>query len=150
MASLVLSGDTSGSITVSAPAIAGSNTLTLPAVTGGVAVTTGDVIGYYTGLGGTVTQATSRTTSVTLNKPTGAITLFTAAGSATAAQFTVNNSYVSATDVVVLSYKGSSNVYQFVVSSVANGSFNITFWSYSGVASDAPVVNFAIINGVTS
>lgn len=37
MASLVLSGDTSGSITVSAPAIAGSNTQTLAAVTGTLA-----------------------------------------------------------------------------------------------------------------
>lgn len=37
MASLVLSGDTSGSITVSAPAVAGSNTQTLAAVTGTLA-----------------------------------------------------------------------------------------------------------------
>ena len=37
MASLVLSGDTSGSITVSAPAVAGSNTQTLVAVTGTLA-----------------------------------------------------------------------------------------------------------------
>ena len=47
MASLVLAGDTSGSITVSAPAVAGSNTQTLVATTGtlapvvsGTAVTT--------------------------------------------------------------------------------------------------------------
>jgi len=37
MASLVLSGDTSGSITVSAPAVAGSNTQTLVNVTGTLA-----------------------------------------------------------------------------------------------------------------
>ncbi len=37
MASLVLSGDTSGSITLSAPAIAGSNTQTLVATTGTLA-----------------------------------------------------------------------------------------------------------------
>ena len=37
MASLVLSGDTSGSITVAAPAVAGSNTQTLAAVTGTLA-----------------------------------------------------------------------------------------------------------------
>jgi hypothetical protein len=37
MASLVLSGDTSGSITVSAPAISGSNTQTLVATTGTLA-----------------------------------------------------------------------------------------------------------------
>jgi hypothetical protein len=38
MASLVVSGDTSGAITVSAPAIAGTNTLTLPASTGTIVV----------------------------------------------------------------------------------------------------------------
>jgi hypothetical protein len=37
MASLVLAGDTSGSITVAAPAVAGSNTQTLAAVTGTLA-----------------------------------------------------------------------------------------------------------------
>jgi hypothetical protein len=37
MASLVLSGDTSGSITVSAPAVAGSTTQTLVNVTGTLA-----------------------------------------------------------------------------------------------------------------
>jgi len=39
MASLVVSGDTSGSITISAPAVAGTNTLTLPANTGTVITT---------------------------------------------------------------------------------------------------------------
>ena len=36
MASLVLAGNTSGSITISSPAVSGSNTLTLPASTGTV------------------------------------------------------------------------------------------------------------------
>ena len=34
MSSVVISGDTSGAITVAAPAVAGTNTITLPAVTG--------------------------------------------------------------------------------------------------------------------
>jgi hypothetical protein len=34
MSSVVISGDTSGSITLSAPAVSGSNTITLPAATG--------------------------------------------------------------------------------------------------------------------
>ena len=34
MSSMVLSGDTSGTVTVTVPAVAGTNTLTLPAVTG--------------------------------------------------------------------------------------------------------------------
>ena len=36
MSSIVVSGDTSGAITLAAPAVAGSNTLTLPALTGTV------------------------------------------------------------------------------------------------------------------
>jgi len=40
MSSIVISGDTSGAITIAAPAVAGTNTLSLPAVTGTV-VTTG-------------------------------------------------------------------------------------------------------------
>jgi hypothetical protein len=36
MASLVLTGDTSGQVTIAAPAVAGTNTLTLPALTGTV------------------------------------------------------------------------------------------------------------------
>jgi len=39
MASIKLTGDTSGEITISAPAVAGTNTLTLPASTGTVALT---------------------------------------------------------------------------------------------------------------
>lgn len=38
MSSVVLSGDTSGTITITAPAVAGSNTATLPAGTGTIAV----------------------------------------------------------------------------------------------------------------
>ena len=39
MSSVVISGDTSGSITLSAPAVAGTNTITLPASTGTVLTT---------------------------------------------------------------------------------------------------------------
>lgn len=39
MASLVLTGDTSGQVTIAAPAVAGTNTLTLPATTGTVIAT---------------------------------------------------------------------------------------------------------------
>ena len=38
MSSVVISGDTSGSITLSAPAVAGTNTITMPAATGTVMV----------------------------------------------------------------------------------------------------------------
>jgi len=42
MASIKLKGDTSGELTISAPAVAGTNTLTLPASTGTLLTTDGD------------------------------------------------------------------------------------------------------------
>jgi hypothetical protein len=40
MSSVVISGDTSGAITLAAPAVSGTNTVTLPAVTGNALVST--------------------------------------------------------------------------------------------------------------
>jgi len=108
-------------------------------------------LGYGTGSGGTVTQGTIRATAVTLNKFTGAITMFTAAGSLTWSQFTVNNSLVAATDTITINQKsGAVNYYVYQILAVTAGSFNIGFASVSGVASDAPVLSFTIIKGVTA
>lgn len=109
-------------------------------------------LGYGTGSGGTVTQSTSRTTAVTLNKPTGSITMFTAAGSPTWAAFTVSNSLVSATDIIVLTIRnGATNYYILQASNIQAGSFTINFATgNSGTATDTPVINFAIIKGATS
>ena len=67
MSSVVISGDTSGAITLAAPAVAGTNTITLPASTGTVSLTS-DVIG--------VSQtwqnvASSRATGTTYTNSTG-------------------------------------------------------------------------------
>lgn len=108
-------------------------------------------VGYGTGAGGVVTQLTSRTTGVTLNKATGAITLFNAAGSATAASFTVTNSAVAATDCVVVSVKSSTtNKYNAFVSAVGAGSFEITFNTTGGTTVDSPVFNFAVVKAVAA
>jgi hypothetical protein len=118
---------------------------------GNVLVTNVAGLGYGTGSGGTVTQATSRVTAVTINKPTGAITMFTAAGSATPASFTVNNSLVANTDIIVVSIKGgATNTYVISAQAVQTGLFILTFYTTGGVVSDAPVINFAIIKGATS
>lgn len=117
---------------------------------GGLQINAVAGLGYGTGSGGTVTQATSRTTGVTLNKPTGAITMFSAAGSATAATFTVTNSIVAATDTISLNQKSGTNLYNFIVTAVAAGSFNITFYTTGGTATDAPVINFNVLKGTTA
>ena len=107
--------------------------------------------GYTTGAGAAKTQLTSRTTAVTCDSLCGAITLFAAAGSATAASFTVNNTFVDATDTIVLSVKSSTtNLYQVMVTAVAADSFQITFFTTGGTTSDSPVINFAVIKAVAA
>ena len=107
-------------------------------------------LGYGTGTGGAVTQATSRTTGVTLNKTNGAITLVSAAGTATWQSFTVTNSTVAATDVVVLSQKSGTDLYMMHVTAVAAGSFRISFATTGGTTTEQPVFNFAVIKAVAA
>jgi len=107
-------------------------------------------LGYGTGTGGAVTQATSRTTGVTLNKTNGAITLFSAAGTATWESFTVTNSTVAATDVVILSQKSGTDLYMLEVTAVAAGSFRISFATTGGTTTEQPVFNFAVIKAVAA
>lgn len=107
-------------------------------------------VGYTTGAGGAVTQLTNRATGVTINTPTGAITLFNAAGSATASFFNVSNSSVAATDIVHLSVKSASNNYIVFVTTTSAGGFQIGFFTTGGTAADSPVFNFAVIKGAIS
>jgi hypothetical protein len=107
-------------------------------------------IGYATGAGGAVTQTGSRTGSVTINKTTGAITLISAAGSASYQTFTVLNSTVAATDVVIVNQKSGTDLYEAFVSNIQGGNFRITFATTGGVTVEQPVLNFAVIKGVAA
>lgn len=110
-------------------------------------------IGYMSGTeaGGAVTQATSKTTGVTLNTLSGAITMNGAALAAGAAvSFTVLNSYIEATDVVIVSIKSgaTAGAYSVIADAVAVGSFQVSLRNVSGGSlSEAVVINFAIIRG---
>ena len=126
-------------------------------VTGNVAATTSILstgatsgVGYATGAGGAVTQLTSRTTGVTLNNVSGAITLVSAAGSAAYQTFTVTNSAVAATDVVIVNQKSGTDKYITMVTTVAAGSFQITFATTGGTTTEQPVFNFAVIKAVAA
>jgi hypothetical protein len=141
---------TAGATGVASLAATGAVTAASVAATGAVTSSGTGGIGYTTGAGGTVTQATSRTTAVQIDDICGSITMFNAAGSTTAATFTVNNSTVAINDVVILNQRSGTNPYEFVVTAVAAGSFNINFRSIVGTATDAPVINFAVIKAVTS
>lgn len=82
-------------------------------ISGGISVAgnvlaTGGALGYGVGAGGAVVQATSKSTDVTLNKPSGLITLNAAPLAAGAiATFAFNNSFIASTDTVAVSFFGS-------------------------------------------
>ena len=130
--------------------VIGAATGTSLTATGVIASTGTAGVGYATGAGGAVTQGTSRTTGVTLDKTSGAITLFSAAGTTSATTFTVTNSTVAATDVVILNQKSGTDLYDLMVTAVAAGSFNITFRTTGGTTTETPVFNFAVIKAVAA
>lgn len=107
-------------------------------------------VGYNVGAGGVVTQATSRTTAVTLNKVTGAITLVSAAGSATYQSFTVNCSPVEVTDTILVSQKSGADKNIVLVTAVAAGSFVITFATTGGTTTEQPVFNYSVFKGANA
>lgn len=115
-------------------------------------------IGYGPGAGGTVTQATSKSTEVTLNKPCGQITMNNAslAAGATVA-FLVNNSCVGANDTITLSFKenrviySAYNTWPLIKTLYGAGGFYIYLKNISNSAqTDVVEISFAVIKGATS
>jgi hypothetical protein len=66
MSSVVISGDTSGAITLSAPAVAGTNTITLPAATG-TAMVSGNMPAFFAYLNGNQTISRASWTKIAFN-----------------------------------------------------------------------------------
>jgi len=121
-------------------------------ISGANVVLVDEQLGYTAEGQGTVTQATSKSTAVTLNKPAGQITMNNAAlAGNTAVSFTLTNSYISANDVVVLNISGGATAaaYTTYVSSMTSGSASLTLRNLTaGSLSEAVVVNYALIHCV--
>ena len=122
---------------------------------GNVLVTSAAGLGYGTGAGGTVTQATNKSTGVTLNKPTGQITMNNEALAAGGeVQFQVNNTLVSTSDTILVTQSGAAintQAYQIRCAAVGSSAFWISVKNLTGGSlSDALPINFAIIKGATS
>jgi len=113
-------------------------------------VMSGGELGYTAEASGTVTQLTSKSTGVTLNKSAGQITMNDAAlANATNVTFTLTNSGITAKDVVVLSVAAgaTAGAYNCWVSGKSTGSCTITLRNLSGGSlSEAVVINFAVIH----
>jgi hypothetical protein len=107
-------------------------------------------LGYCSCAFSEVTQLTSKSTAVTINTPTGRITMDDAALNNNAvARFTMNNSSVGPNDVVIVNIKlnGSTpEAYIAFVADIGNGFAELALWNRSGgQLSEAVELNFAII-----
>ena len=111
-------------------------------------------LGYTAAAQGAVTQATSKSTAVTLNRSAGRITMNNAAlAGSTAVSFTLNNSFISANDIVILNISAGAvadaTAYTVYVSSMTTGSAVITVRNLTGTSqSEALIINYALIHCV--
>ena len=108
-------------------------------------------IGYSKNAQGAVTQATSKSTAVTSNFSNVQVTMNNAALAAGAiVSFTLNNSYISARDTLMVNVAGgnaTAGTYTAFVSTIAAGSAVISLYNISGGSlSEAIKLNIAIIH----
>jgi hypothetical protein len=112
-------------------------------------------VGYATGAGGTVIQGSGagKATAVTLNTITGQITMDSAqlSGDSTVT-FTLTNSSIANTDVMIINQVGGGNVGLYSFNAVCNsGTANIAVHNMTNTnRSDAIVLRYAVIKGATA
>lgn len=129
------------------------NTKMLLDPSGNLLLTSGTgALGYGTGAGGTVTQLTSKSTAVILNKPCGTIIMNnTALAAGASAVFSLNNNSLEANDMLHIETNINSIAYQVKVYRTVAGLASIQVTNVSaGSLSDALVIKFAIIKGANS
>lgn len=113
-----------------------------------------EAFGFLPNEGGVVTQATSKSTGVTLDKRCGTITMNNASLAATTTvSFTLTNSTIAATDVVMACIKSGATAGAYIcqVDAVAAGSAQISLRNITGGAlGEAVVLNFVVIKAVAA
>jgi len=108
------------------------------------------LIGYGVGAGGTVTQATNKTTGVTLSKQNGTIVMNGAALAAdTTAAFTLTNTLIAANDMVIVTHDltGTIGAYSFGVTPAAGSALISVHNNTPGSLSEAIQLRYAVLKG---
>ena len=112
-----------------------------------------DKAGYITGEGGTVTQATSKATAVTLSKKCGQITMHNASLAAdTTVSFTLTNTTIVATDLLVLNHVSGGTAGSYLLNAqcgASSASINVRNVT-AGSLGEAIVIGFAVVKAVTA
>jgi len=122
---------------------------------GNVLMKSAALLGYGTGAGGAVTQAASKSTAVTLDKPCGQITMNGAELAAgTSVTFLVNNNLVGSNSVVYANGSyifNSPTDYAISVLGCDSGAFRVKVTNTTaGPLSEEVIINFIVFNVVTS
>lgn len=114
----------------------------------------GGALGYGVGAGGTVVQATSKITPVTLNKVCGQITMHNAALAANGVvRFIVYNTFIGVNDEVSVWLVNPVNqaVYDVAIDGFVSGVFAIRLRNNTSTSyADSVVLGFAVRKGATS
>ena len=111
-------------------------------------------LGFTTGAGGTVTQLTSRSTDVILNRPTGTIQVYSAVlNSLTSVNIPLVNNTIVPNDMVIVQHVsgGTLGLYNITAIATASGA-TITMRNNTATASpnEAPVLRFVVIKSVNA
>ena len=122
--------------------------------TGNIVSAGSGTVGYTAGAGGTVSQAGNKSGGVTLNKPSGEITMQnTALGADTSVSFTLTNSTISAKDVLVMNIVGGAvTAATYNLDAVCSaGSAVVTVRNITaGSLSEALVLRYVLVRGSTT
>jgi hypothetical protein len=132
----------------------GAATGTSLAVTGALTSSGTGGIGYVTGAGGSVVQATDKSTAVTLDKITGnVITSNAALAAATIVSFTINNSTIAAADLIMCTHNSGGTIGAYTINGRATGAgtAQITIRNNTaGSLSESLGIKFVVIKAVVT
>jgi hypothetical protein len=172
LGNLTVNGNINGNITLTNISVstvtAAGNVVAGNVNSGGVISSTGNVltsagnvlvtggaggVGYTAGAGGTVNQATNKTTGVTLNKQSGTITMqATNLAAATIVSFVLTNSTIVANDLLVLQHQSGGTLGSYTLNAAAAaGSATIYVRNNTaGGLAEALVIRYAVIKGAVA
>jgi hypothetical protein len=150
-----------GAVTKTLSANVTANVSTFPSVsatgnivaTGNVVLNDGGTMGYTAGAGGTVIQSGNKSGNVTLNKPSGQITMqSTNLAADTTVDFYLTNSTISPTDLLIINQTSTANAGGYVFNAICNtGNAHIFVRNVmAATAGDAVVLRYAVVRGATT
>jgi hypothetical protein len=150
-----------GAVTKTLSANVTANVSTFPSIsttgnvvsTGNIVLNDGGTLGYVAGAGGTVSQSGNKSGNVTLNKPSGEITMTNSnLTSATTVDFYLFNSTITPTDLLIINQTSTANAGGYVFNATCNtGNARIFVRNVmAATAGDAVVLRYAVVRGATT